>query len=292
MTAERLQKFLARAGVASRRDCEALIVSGRVRVNGQVANQLGTRIDPQHDQVEVDQNIIQPPDQYVYILLHKPAGVVSTAEDPQGRQTVVDLVNNPTRLFPVGRLDVNSEGLIILTNDGELTHCLTHPRFEVEKEYRAFLNRPLDARSIHQWREGVLLDGQQTAPALVEPLEHTNQGAWVRVVLREGRKRHIREVARLLGYQVRRLIRVREGELMLGSLPSGHWRHLSNAEVQSLRAHLEQSRDTATPDDVSSDQPHSHAPARPRNRRPRRSDSSFGHRTGQSPITRKPRNKS
>jgi 23S rRNA pseudouridine2605 synthase len=229
------------------------------------------------------------PEQHTYILLHKPAGVVSTAQDPQGRPTVIDLVGSQTRIFPVGRLDANSEGLLILTNDGALTHHLTHPRFAVEKEYHALLTRPLDARAMRQWREGVLLDGQRTAPALVEPMERTDQGAWVRVVLREGRKRQIREVARLLGYEVRRLIRVREGKLVLGDLPAGHWRHLSSAEVQALRAHLEQA--PGTPSNDTRDYQTPNPPrTRPHNKSSRRSYSAV-RRTVQSPIEKNGRRK-
>jgi 23S rRNA pseudouridine2605 synthase len=235
---ERLQKMLAGAGVASRRDCEELITAGRVTVNGQVVRELGTRVDIDHDTVALDGNPIHQPTERTYILLNKPVGVVSTADDPQDRPTVVDLVDVPVRLFPVGRLDMESEGLLLLTNDGELMHRLTHPRFEVEKEYRALLDRTPDAAALQAWRAGVDLDGERTAPAEVELLEETDGGAWVRVVLREGRKRQIRTVAQLLGYTVQQLIRVREDQLLLGELQPGQWRTLSAEEVVALRAHL------------------------------------------------------
>lgn len=237
VTAERLQKVLASAGVASRRDCESLIVAGRVAVNGKTVYELGTRVDLTFDVVTVDGAPVVLPAERVYIMLHKPAGYVSTAEDPQGRPIVLDLVPIPVRVFSVGRLDVDSEGLLLLTNDGELTHQLTHPSFAVEKEYRALLDRPPDPVVLRDWRAGVMLNGERTAPAWVEVLERTNEGTWIKVVLQEGRKRQIREVARLLGYHVRRLIRVREGNLQLGDLPPGEWRELNADEVRALRRH-------------------------------------------------------
>lgn len=238
MNTERLQKMLAGAGVASRRDCEELITAGRVTVNGQVVRELGTRVDIDQDTVALDGNPIHQPTERTYVLLNKPVGVVSTADDPQGRPTVVELVDVPVRLFPVGRLDMESAGLLLLTNDGELMHRLTHPRFEVEKEYRALLDRTPDATALEAWRAGVELDGERTAPAEVDLLEETDAGAWVRVVLREGRKRQIREVAQLLGYTVQQLIRVREDQLLLGELQPGQWRALTAEEVAALRAHL------------------------------------------------------
>jgi len=235
---ERLQKMLAGAGVASRRDCEELITAGRVTVNGQVVRELGTRVDIDQDTVALDGNPIHQPTERTYILLNKPVGVVSTADDPQGRPTVVDLVDVPVRVFPVGRLDMESEGLLLLTNDGELMHRLTHPRFAVEKEYRALLDRTPDAEALDAWRAGVELDGERTAPAEVDLLEETDGGAWVRVVLREGRKRQIRAVAQVLGYTVQQLLRVREDQLLLGELQPGQWRALTAEEVATLRAHL------------------------------------------------------
>jgi 23S rRNA pseudouridine2605 synthase len=236
MGAERLQKVLAAAGVASRRASEELISAGRVQVNGQIVRELGTRVDAEHDTILVDGKLVQPPARRFYVLLHKPVGVISTADDPQGRPTVVDLVDVGTRIFPVGRLDAESEGLLLLTNDGELAHHLTHPRFEVEKEYRALLARTPDERTLRLWRAGVLLEGKPTAPAQVDILEQTESGTWLRVVLHEGRKRQIREVAQVLGHHVRRLIRVREGALHLGDLPPGAWRHLDTAEVRALQS--------------------------------------------------------
>ncbi|MFN8566564.1 MAG: pseudouridine synthase [Kouleothrix sp.] len=238
MTAERLQKVLASAGVASRRDCEDLIGAGRVAVNGKVVVVPGTRVDAEHDEITVDGQPIGKINPRTYVMLHKPTGVVSTADDPQGRPTVVEQVGLPTRLFPIGRLDYDSEGLLLLTDDGELTQRLTHPSYQVEKEYRALLDQPPVADALREWRNGVMLDDALTAPAWVEVLERTDEGAWVRVVLHEGRKRQIREVAKLLGYEVLRLIRVREGPIVLGDLPAGQWRKLTDDEVESLWSHV------------------------------------------------------
>ncbi len=238
MNTERLQKMLAGAGVASRRDCEELITAGRVTVNGQVVHELGTRVDIDHDSVALDGTPIHQPTERTYILLNKPVGVVATVDDPQGRPTVVDLVDVPVRLFPVGRLDLQSEGLLLLTNDGALMHRLTHPRFEVEKEYQVLLDRTPDDVALDAWRAGVDLEGERTAPAEVDLLEPTDDGAWVRVVLHEGRKRQIREVAQILGYTVQQLIRIREDRLLLGDLQPGQWRTLNTDEVATLQAHL------------------------------------------------------
>jgi 23S rRNA pseudouridine2605 synthase len=238
LSAERLQKVLASAGIASRRDCEELIAAGRVAVNGKVMHVLGARVDLDHDEITVDGRPIGKINPRTYVMLHKPAGVVSTADDPQGRLTVVEMVDLPGRLFPVGRLDYDSEGLLLLTDDGELTQRLTHPSYEIEKEYRALLDQPPSPDALREWRTGVILDSAPTAPAWVDVEERDEHGTWVRVVLHEGRKRQIRAVAGQLGYNVLRLIRVREGPLTLGDLPSGEWRQLTDEEVELLWQHV------------------------------------------------------
>jgi 23S rRNA pseudouridine2605 synthase len=235
MTRERLQKYLARCGVASRRASEQIIVGGRVRVNGQVAAELGTSVDPGRDRVEVDGRTVVPPTEHSYILLNKPIGVVSTASDPQGRRTVLDMVDSEARLYPVGRLDYDSEGLILLTDDGDLALRLTHPRHTVEKEYAALLTGDVTDAALAQLREGVPLDGRPTAPARVERGETVPDGTWVRITIREGRNRQIRRMAAHVGLGVARLVRVRIGPLRLGTLPPGQWRTLSAAEVAALR---------------------------------------------------------
>lgn len=230
---ERLQKLLAQAGFGSRRACEEFITQGRVRVNGVVA-QLGQKADPAKDEVTFDGEPLAKPEKSTYILLYKPRGVVSSL-DPQGdRKTVRDLVPAEERLYPVGRLDVDSEGLILLTNDGELTNRLTHPRYETEKEYRVLLGDELDEKQLNIWRHGVVLEGKRTAPAQVEREGRTAEGVWLRVVMHEGRKHEIREIAKALGLWVHKLIRVRLGNLKIGQLKPGQWRVLEAAEVREL----------------------------------------------------------
>lgn len=239
---ERLQKVLASAGVASRRKAEELILQGRVTVNRKVVTELGTKVDPARDEVRVDGERIQIESRRVYIMLNKPRGVLSTMEDDRGRSALGDLVSLPARLYPVGRLDATSEGLILLTDDGELTYRLTHPRFGHEKEYRVLVEGEPDEATLSKWRQGVLLEGQRTAPAQVSVIRRDEDGAWLRIVLREGRKRQIRRVAALLGYPAYRVIRVRIGPLRLGDLRPGQWRKLTDAEVKALRASAQGAR--------------------------------------------------
>ena len=232
---ERLQKILARAGLGSRRSCEVLIEQGRVTVNGARA-ELGQRADPAHDRIAVDGQPLAAAEKLTYIMLNKPRGVVSSLA-PQGeRQTVRDLVPLDVRLYPVGRLDVDSEGLILLTNDGELADLLTHPRYEAEKEYRVLVKGSPDAERLEAWRRGVMLEGERTAPAQVTRAQPAPTGTWLRIIMHEGRKHQIRDIGLLLGIPVQRLIRVRLGSLRLGSLESGEWRRLKPGEVEELRA--------------------------------------------------------
>lgn len=238
---ERLQKILAHAGYGSRRACEKLIEQGRVTVNGQIAR-IGMKADAAKDRIEVNQRPLQPPEEYVYIALYKPRGILSAASSPSGRLTVRDLVDQPGRLYPVGRLDVDSEGLILLTNDGELTNLLTHPRYGHEKEYKVLVARRPDARQLAAWRSGVVLeDGHKTAPAKVQVLKTHGKGAWLRVILHEGRKRQIREMGNLTGLPVVRIIRTRISSLRLGKLKPRQWRALLPEEVDRLRAEASQS---------------------------------------------------
>jgi 23S rRNA pseudouridine2605 synthase len=221
--------------VASRRASEQIIAAGRVSVNGVVASEPGTTIDPDRDRVDVDGWAVRLPASQTYIVLNKPIGVVSTASDPRGRRTVVDLVPDVARLYPVGRLDYESEGLIILTDDGDLAMHLTHPRHTVEREYRALVRgNPTDA-VLARLSRGVELDGSRTAPATFERVGEHPDGVWVRVVLREGRNRQIRRMFESVGLDVVRLVRVRVGSLLLGDLAPGAWRELSAAEVAALR---------------------------------------------------------
>ena len=202
---DRLHKILARAGIAALRPAEDMILQGRVSVNGRIVRELGARADPETDVIAVDGNMVHvpaPTEAYRYLLLHKSVGVISTAHDTHARPTVLDMVPKDVRVFPVGRLDADSEGLMLLTDDGDLAYRLTHPRFGVEKEYRVLVDRTPGVAEVRRWRSGVDFgDGEITAPAWVEVLERSAEGTWLRVVMREGRKRQIREVARLLGIQ-------------------------------------------------------------------------------------------
>ncbi len=224
-----MQKVLARAGLGSRRVCENLIDDGRVQVNGQVAV-LGRRVDAEADLIEVDGAAIGVRPGLVHYLLNKPAGVVTTADDPQGRPTVVSLVPDEPRVFPVGRLDLDTEGLLLLTNDGELTHRLTHPSFGVDKEYLAHVEGQPTRAELRRLREGVELDDGPTAPAQVALVSE----GLVRIVIHEGRNRQVRRMCEAIGHPVRRLVRVRIGPLNDRRLKPGTWRALTVDEVRAL----------------------------------------------------------
>lgn len=231
---ERLQKILARAGFGSRRASEVLVREGRVFVNGKQAR-LGESADADRDKITVDGVRVRGGGAPSYFALNKPVGVVSTTRAQDGRPTVVDLVASPRRLFPVGRLDADSEGLILLTDDGDLAQELSHPRYGHEKEYRVQLDRAPDEKQLEAWRRGVILDdGRRTARANVRR-EGKDANAWIRVVITEGRKRQVRRTAEALGLRVQRLIRVRFGPLRLGDLAPGEWRAVPATTFRSLR---------------------------------------------------------
>src|SRR6266487_3979414 len=237
MPAERLQKILAQAGYGSRRACEDFITAGRVRVNGQIAS-LGQKADPAIDKITVDRKPITPAETLIYIALYKPRMVLSTVESERGdeRQTVRDLIDIPEHIYPVGRLDFESEGLVLMTNDGDLTNKLTHPRFGHQKEYRILLARRPDQEQLESWRRGVVLeDGYKTAPVDIRFESAQGKGAWVRVSMGEGRKRQIRETCKQLGLPVVRILRVRIGSLKLGSLKPRQWRYLTIQEINELK---------------------------------------------------------
>ncbi len=234
---ERLQKILAQAGYGSRRSCEQYIEAGRVRVNGQVAK-LGQKADAAKDKITLDGRPVAANVEYVYVALHKPRNVLSTvtAEPGDNRKTVRDLVDLPERLYPVGRLDFDSEGLILMTNDGDLANKLTHPRYGHEKEYRVLLARRPDDKQLQAWARGVVLeDGHRTAPAQVRFESTSGKGAWIRVIMGEGRKRQIREIGFLLGLPVVRILRIRIGTLRLDNLKPRQWRYLTTQEITELR---------------------------------------------------------
>lgn len=241
---ERLQKVLAHAGVASRRASEGLIEQGRVSVNGKIVTELGTKVDPQRDKIYVDGQPVKPlATKPVYVILNKPRNILSAASDDRGRRTVIDLVDIPERVYPVGRLDLNSEGLILLTNDGRLTKRLTHPSHHVEKEYLVLVRGKPSTETLFRWRRGdVEAAGRPAAEAVVEQLKYERGDTWLKVILTEGRKRQIREVAKSLGHPVKKLERVRIGPIKLGKLKPGQWRHLNSAEIQLLKRTTNKSR--------------------------------------------------
>ncbi len=231
--AERLQKVLARAGVGSRRAVEELIKARRIKVNGKVAK-LGDRADPTKDTVEVDGSPVVLDTDIVHVLLNKPPGVVTTADDPQGRETVMDLVDLPTRLWPVGRLDADSEGALILTNDGELTLRLTHPRYKVPKIYLAEVSGSVGYRALRALASGVDLEDGRTAPAAIDIAERYAGATLLEITLWEGRNRQVRRMCEAVGHPVRRLVRTQIGSLYLGRLKPGQWRKLSPVETMAL----------------------------------------------------------
>lgn len=235
MAEERLQKILAKAGYGSRRSNEELISAGRVKVNGVVAV-LGMKADAAKDDIFVDNQMIPKAEEPIYIALYKPRGVLSdqAADDP--RKNVRDLVDVPGHLFAIGRLDLDSEGLMILTNDGELTNLLTHPRYGHEKEYRVLVATRPDDNQLAIWRRGVVLEnGEKTAPCIVNIIRWHGKGAWLKVVLKEGKKRQIREIGKQIGLPIVKLIRIRISTLTLGSLKPKEWRYLTDEELASLK---------------------------------------------------------
>jgi 23S rRNA pseudouridine2605 synthase len=232
---ERLQKVLARAGLASRRRAEEFIIAGRVSVNGEIAV-LGRRVDISRDRVELDGVRVQADTTLVHYLVHKPAGVVSTSSDPEGRPTVVAMVPVEPRVFSVGRLDVDTEGLIIVTNDGDLAHRLTHPSHGVEKEYLAEVDGVPTRGELRHLRDGIELDDGRTAPARVKLVDSRSDSALLSIVLHEGRKRQVRRMCSAVGHPVRRLVRVRIGPLVDRNLRPGDWRVLDAGEVRALDA--------------------------------------------------------
>lgn len=232
---ERLQKLLSAAGICSRRAAEEYIRSGRVTVNGRPAL-LGSRADPERDDVRLDGKPLRPREKLVYILLNKPRGYVTTLSDEKGRRTVADLVRNcGVRVYPAGRLDLDSEGLLVLTNDGSLVQRLTHPSGEAEKTYHVWVRGtgPVEdaAERLAQVSD---LDGEPIRPARVELLRHKEGIAVLSVTIRQGKNRQVRRMCAACGLEVRRLRRVREHTLELGNLPSGKWRYLTAAEVEAL----------------------------------------------------------
>jgi pseudouridine synthase len=232
----RLQRFLAQAGVASRRKAEELIVAGRVKVNGQVVTELGTKVDPDQDKVVLAGKRLLA-ERPVHLMLNKPRGYVTTLSDPEGRPTVMTFLRRAgARVFPVGRLDFNTEGLLICTNDGDLAHALMHPKHEVRKTYHVKLQGMLGPETVQAWQRGVTLDdGDRTAPAEVKILGNTGKNSWLEVSIHEGKNRQIHRTAEALGFRLLKLTRVGYGGLVLDDLKVGHTRPLTREELERLR---------------------------------------------------------
>lgn len=232
----RLQKYIAECGIASRRSAEKIIESGRVYVNGELVDYMGCVIDPDRDVVEVDGRVIEPENKKYYIMLNKPKNYVTTVSDDLGRPTVMQLVSDiNARIYPVGRLDFDTTGLLIMTNDGEFANILTHPRHVVNKAYIARIDKPLDENQLERLRNGIELDGVMTSPAKAENIKRPQKGFEVKITIHEGKNRQVRRMLDAVGANVMSLKRISVGSVTLGNLPEGKWRKLSDAEINKLR---------------------------------------------------------
>jgi len=235
---ERLQKILARAGLASRREAERWIVQGRITVNGAVVRKLGSQADPAKDSIKVDGKRVKPAVAPLYYAFHKPPAIITTLNDPEHRPDLtpfLERLGEKRRVFPVGRLDYNTTGLLLLTNDGALAMRLTHPRYGVKKLYQVKLSACPTEEGLAHLRKGIRLDDGVTAPARVRVIEKLRKNAWIELEVHEGRKREVRRMFEALGYFVEKLIRIRFGPIVLGALPPGKLRPLSQVEVRSLK---------------------------------------------------------
>lgn len=229
----RLQKYLANAGVASRRACEKLIENGEITINGNVAV-IGDKVED-GDVVEYNGKVIDLPLEYIYLMLFKPVGVITTASDERGRKTVLDLIDIDERIYPVGRLDLNTSGLLLLTNDGELANRLTHPRFQVDKTYKAIVKGEITEDKLQQLRDGVMLEDGMTAPAKARVSKYDGENSYVEITIHEGKNRQVRRMFEAVGHQVRGLRRVKVGNLSIKDMERGQYRHLTQEEVSYLK---------------------------------------------------------
>ncbi len=232
----RLQKYLALCGVASRRAAEKLITDGRVAVNGSVVTELGTKVSPK-DKVTFDGKAVTYGEKKIYIAINKPVGYLSSASDDRGRRTVIDLVKDefPERLYPVGRLDYDTEGLIFLTNDGDFTYAVTHPKHNIDKTYEAIIRGRLTEDEVLSLCRGVDIDGFITSPALVDIMDEREGKSIVHITIHEGKNRQVRKMFEAVGHRVLKLKRISVGRVKLGNLRSGSWRELTEREIKSLK---------------------------------------------------------
>ena len=232
----RLQKFLAAAGVASRRKCEEYIKEGRVKVNGETVSEMGISVDEEKDTVEFDGKKVTTEEKKVYILLNKPVGYVTTAKDQFGRKTVLDLIEGVSeRVYPVGRLDYDTEGLLLLTNDGELTFKLTHPKHRIEKTYIAHIEGVPSKEEMKRFREGLEIEDYVTSRAEIEMIGKKGNESVVKIVIGEGRNRQVRKMCACIGHEVKKLKRIKEGDIELGDLKCGQWRFLREEEIGKFK---------------------------------------------------------
>ncbi len=230
----RLQKFLADCGVASRRQSETIITDGRVKINGEIINKLGAKINANEDEVSVDGTVLKTTKQKIYIMLHKPEGYITSVKDQFDRPTVMSLIDLKERLFPVGRLDYETSGLLILTNDGELTYKLTHPKHEVKKVYIAKVIGHPTEESLTQFKNGLYIDGYKTAKANVFKVREDNKYTSLKIEIIEGKNRQVRKMCEAIGHKVVNLKRISTGELKLNDLKKGEYRYLTKNEVDYL----------------------------------------------------------
>lgn len=236
MSEERLQKILSRAGIASRRAAEQYILDGRVSIDGKIVRELGTKIDPERSEIKVDGRRINLKVEKIYLMLNKPKQVLSSVSDDRGRRTVIDLIEDvDEKIFPIGRLDYNTEGLLLLTNDGELANGLLHPKFEIDKTYLAVIKGRVDQERLDRLRIGVKLEDGMTAPALVNLLELGDDQSTVEITIHEGRNRQVRRMFEAIGYLIKKLRRIKFAGLTLEGLKLGAHRALTKREVESLR---------------------------------------------------------
>jgi len=244
----RLQKAIADSGLASRRKAEELIAAGRVVVNGRVVTELGTKVDPTRDHIKVDGRHLKPMPPQTFLIVNKPRGFVSSLSDPEGRPTITNLLRGVTmRVFPVGRLDFDSEGLLLLTNDGQIAHTLLHPRYHVQKTYLIKVKGVLTDEDIASLERGVKLEDGLTAPAQVKKVRKAEANSWLEITIHEGRKHQVKRMLEVVGHPVLRLTRVRFGPLALGDLAPGEFRFLTDREANALRALLKATREAQPP---------------------------------------------
>lgn len=234
--AERLQKVMSEFGVASRRKCEEMIARGKVKVNGCLITEPGCKVDKEKDIIEVDGKIVRSPETKLYILLNKPTGYITSVKDQFGRPTVLDLLKGVSvRVFPIGRLDYDTEGLIILTNDGELTYRITHPKHNIDKTYRALVRGRVGQEDIMAFDNGIAIENYMTSPARLEIIREIKGNSMVDITIHEGKNRQVRKMCSTIGHEVIRLKRIKIGDIGLGSLQTGQWRYLTKSEINYLK---------------------------------------------------------